>query len=136
MSADVPAFATCPRGLEALLHDELAARELNDVRETIGGVHFRASMRAVYEVCVWSRLANRVLKNAGYLPEEVRLRTDIEALERMVYEDIDDESRAAAARRLAVLRLRLNAGRGTDRPLHLDDAYRDRLIDKLKPGEG
>jgi hypothetical protein len=82
------------------------------------------------------RLAHRVLKNAGYVPEEVRLRNDIAALESLVYEDCEDETRAAALRRLELLRLRLERRSGQARPLHLEDAYRERVVSKLaKPSD-
>ena len=61
MSADIRAFATCPRGLESLLIEEL--RELNvvEARETIGGVRFEGGMREVYNACLWTRTSSRVL---------------------------------------------------------------------------
>ena len=82
------------------------------------------------------RLANRILKNAGYLPEEVRLRADIRALERSIGEAEDDETKLPAMRRLQMLHFRLDAGREGGRPLHLDDAYHRRILDKLGPKPG
>lgn len=85
------------------------------------------------------RLANRVLKNAGYLPEEVRLRNDIAALERLVYEDEDDEARAGALKRLELLRMKLDSGLrkgGRGRSLRLDDQYRERVVDRFARTDG
>jgi 23S rRNA (guanine2445-N2)-methyltransferase / 23S rRNA (guanine2069-N7)-methyltransferase len=54
-------FATCPKGLEYLLVDELKALGASDVREALAGVHFRGEPEAGYRACLWSRLASRVL---------------------------------------------------------------------------
>ncbi|TFH86371.1 bifunctional 23S rRNA (guanine(2069)-N(7))-methyltransferase RlmK/23S rRNA (guanine(2445)-N(2))-methyltransferase RlmL [Billgrantia azerbaijanica] len=54
-------FATCPRGLEALLADELQALGGEPLKHTVAGVHFRADLAAAYRACLWSRLANRIV---------------------------------------------------------------------------
>ena len=38
-------FATCPRGLEPLLAEDLAAVDASDIREVPGGVHFQGDWR-------------------------------------------------------------------------------------------
>jgi putative N6-adenine-specific DNA methylase len=54
-------FATCPRGLESLLSEDLAAAGAAD-RETVpGGVHFSADWRGCYALNLHSRIATRVL---------------------------------------------------------------------------
>ncbi len=54
-------FATCPKGLEYLLRDELVALGADNVREALAGVHFGGGVEAAYRACLWSRLASRVL---------------------------------------------------------------------------
>jgi putative N6-adenine-specific DNA methylase len=54
-------FAPCPRGLEALLNNELTALGAQDVRSTDGGVHFSGEWLLSYRVNLHSRLASRVL---------------------------------------------------------------------------
>jgi 23S rRNA (guanine2445-N2)-methyltransferase / 23S rRNA (guanine2069-N7)-methyltransferase len=54
-------FATCPKGLEYLLVDELKALGASDVREALAGVHFRGEIAIGYSACLWSRLASRIL---------------------------------------------------------------------------
>ena len=61
MSADIRAFATCPRGLESLLIEELRDLNVVEARETIGGVRFAGGMREVYNACLWTRTSSRVL---------------------------------------------------------------------------
>lgn len=55
------AFATCPKGLESLLRDEIEALGAAELRETVAGVQFSGTLSTLYRVCLWSRLANRVL---------------------------------------------------------------------------
>lgn len=54
-------FATCPKGLEYLLRDELVALGAEDVRESLAGVSFAGTMEVAYRACLWSRLASRIL---------------------------------------------------------------------------
>ena len=54
-------FATCGRGLEALLGDELRAIGVHGVRPLRAGVSFSGDMRDAYLACLWSRIASRVL---------------------------------------------------------------------------
>ncbi|HMM57298.1 MAG TPA: bifunctional 23S rRNA (guanine(2069)-N(7))-methyltransferase RlmK/23S rRNA (guanine(2445)-N(2))-methyltransferase RlmL [Rudaea sp.] len=63
-------FATCPKGLEYLLVDELKALGAVDVREALAGVHFAGELDAGYRACLWSRLASRVLMPIAEFPVE------------------------------------------------------------------
>jgi 23S rRNA (guanine2445-N2)-methyltransferase / 23S rRNA (guanine2069-N7)-methyltransferase len=54
-------FATCPKGLEYLLVDELKALGASDVSEALAGVYFCGELEAGYLACLWSRLASRIL---------------------------------------------------------------------------
>ena len=54
-------FATCPKGMEYLLRDELAALGAAEAHEALAGVHFAGSLETAYRACLWSRLASRVL---------------------------------------------------------------------------
>ena len=57
------------------------------------------------------RPAYRILKNAGFIPPEVEHRTEIARLEDLVLRsDLDAAARARAARKLALLRTRIEAG--------------------------
>lgn len=55
------AFVTCPKGIEALLAEELQQLGAENIKQTTAGVSFAGSEEAIYRVCYWSRLANRVL---------------------------------------------------------------------------
>ncbi|WP_090276278.1 bifunctional 23S rRNA (guanine(2069)-N(7))-methyltransferase RlmK/23S rRNA (guanine(2445)-N(2))-methyltransferase RlmL [Halopseudomonas litoralis] len=54
-------FITCPKGIEGLLLDELRALGASSARETVAGVHAEGDLELGYRICLWSRLANRVL---------------------------------------------------------------------------
>lgn len=54
-------LATCPKGIEGLLADELAALGATPGKTTVAGVYFTASQAIAYRVCLWSRLANRII---------------------------------------------------------------------------
>ena len=54
-------FATCPKGFEQLLSDELVSLGTTQVRPLKGQVAFGGELRAAYRVCLWSRLASRVM---------------------------------------------------------------------------
>lgn len=58
-------FATCPRGLEALLHEELQAVGAKDIRPTEGGVSFAGELSVCYSANLHSRIATRILMQVG-----------------------------------------------------------------------
>lgn len=58
-------FVNCPKGLESLLMEELTALGAESVRETVAGVYAEGEDEFAYRVCLWSRLANRVLLPLG-----------------------------------------------------------------------
>lgn len=55
-------FATCARGLENLLHEEVIRFGPAEARQRTGGVSFRSEPRVAYAVCLWSRVASHVLE--------------------------------------------------------------------------
>ena len=54
-------FATCPKGIEPLLADELRQLGAEAVKETRAGVAFEGALAIGYRACLWSRLASRIL---------------------------------------------------------------------------
>ncbi|WP_105103996.1 bifunctional 23S rRNA (guanine(2069)-N(7))-methyltransferase RlmK/23S rRNA (guanine(2445)-N(2))-methyltransferase RlmL [Microbulbifer pacificus] len=65
MTAQYSFTATCPKGLENLLAEELRALGAEVEREQPAAVRFAGDLAMAYRVCLWSRLANRVLLNLG-----------------------------------------------------------------------
>ena len=56
-------FATCAKGLEACLVEELREPLIAaaTTETTMGGVYFTGSLESAYRACLWSRVASRVL---------------------------------------------------------------------------
>lgn len=61
-------FATAPHGAEDLLATELESLGVEDPRQRTGGVAFEGPLALGYRVCLWSRLAGRVLLRVAELP--------------------------------------------------------------------
>jgi putative N6-adenine-specific DNA methylase len=55
-------FATCARGLEPVLADELRALDASEVEPGRGGVHFNGDQVLLYRANLWLRTAVRVLR--------------------------------------------------------------------------
>lgn len=58
-------FASCPRGLEPLLADDLAAAGARGTQALAGGVHFLGDWRTCYHANLHSRIATRILWRVG-----------------------------------------------------------------------
>ncbi len=58
-------LATCPTGVGVLLVEELRGLGAEELVERPVGVSFRGDLAVAYRVCLWSRLANRVLLILG-----------------------------------------------------------------------
>jgi putative N6-adenine-specific DNA methylase len=66
-------FATCPRGLEQLLNEELKAVQARNIQVTDGGASFAGDLGVCYRANLHSRIATRVLIQVGrgkYATEE------------------------------------------------------------------
>jgi 23S rRNA (guanine2445-N2)-methyltransferase len=74
-------FASCPRGLEAVLADELGSLGAKNIAAAQGGVHFDGNLAVCYAVNLYSRIASRILWQLAHGP----------------YRTEDDVYRAAAA---------------------------------------
>ena len=61
-------FAPCPRGLEALLQQELTALGATDLRPTEGGVGFSGNLKIIYRANLESRIASRILLEVAHVP--------------------------------------------------------------------
>ncbi|MBS99051.1 MAG: bifunctional 23S rRNA (guanine(2069)-N(7))-methyltransferase RlmK/23S rRNA (guanine(2445)-N(2))-methyltransferase RlmL [Oceanospirillaceae bacterium] len=54
-------FITCPKGIEQLLEQELSTLGAESTTQTVAGVKAQGDLAFAYRICLWSRLANRVL---------------------------------------------------------------------------
>jgi hypothetical protein len=77
------------------------------------------------------RIAYRALKNAGYLPRDLQLRSEISDLEAFVATVDDLPSRGRAYQRLNYLRAQLQAARNDPADLRVEQAYYRQLLDRF-----
>ncbi|CAA9890450.1 23S rRNA m2G2445 methyltransferase / 23S rRNA m7G2069 methyltransferase [Candidatus Methylobacter favarea] len=54
-------FATTPKAMETILAEELQALGMTGIKLSVAGVAFEGNLETAYRVCLWSRIANRVL---------------------------------------------------------------------------
>ena len=121
-------FATCPKGLEYLLRDELVAIGAGDVREALAGAHFSGTLETAYRACLWSRLASRIL-----LPLAEFDAADDDALYRGVQE-IDWSGHLAAHGTFAV-----DAGTALSKLTHsqfIGLRVKDAVVDQFRQRDG
>src|SRR5476651_2056281 len=65
MNNDAQFFASCPRGLEAVLASELTVQQARSIKPVDGGVHFAGALAVGYAANLHSRVASRVLWRVG-----------------------------------------------------------------------
>ena len=68
MSQNLTLFATCPKGVEDLLAEECVQQHLSNVSTTHGGVFCQGDLEKAYRLCLWSRVASRVLLKLHEFP--------------------------------------------------------------------
>jgi 23S rRNA (guanine2445-N2)-methyltransferase / 23S rRNA (guanine2069-N7)-methyltransferase len=54
-------FAAAPKGFEYSLANELTEFGATDVKESVAGVYFSASLELAYRITLWTRLASRIV---------------------------------------------------------------------------
>ena len=121
-------FATCPKGLEYLLRDELAALGASEVHETLAGAHFCGTLETAYRACLWSRLASRILLPLGEFDA-----ADDDALYRGV-QTIDWSGHLAVHATLAV-----DAGTALSKLTHsqfIAQRVKDAVVDQFRQRDG
>ncbi len=79
-------FVTCATGIEPMLADELRAMRTHSVRPQRAGVLCKGTTKDAYRICLWSRLASRVLYSLGDVNAS-SAETLYEAIKAMPWED-------------------------------------------------
>ena len=65
MSSALRWVITCPLHIEKLLDQELRSFGYKNLKPSAGKVSLEAPLEAGFQICLWSRLANRVLLQLG-----------------------------------------------------------------------
>ena len=128
MSDRYELFLTCPKGLEGLLIEEAIGLGLEEAREHTSAVRGMADMETAYRLCLWSRLANRVLLVLKRFPMK-----DAEDLYHGVL-DIEWEDHMLADGTLAVEFS--GHGSGIDNTHFGALKVKDAIVDKLRTPSG
>lgn len=78
------------------------------------------------------RMAYRILKNAGLVPEEISMLREVAQLEALVRDtEPQDAANSQAARRLELLRMKLDHASPGRSSLLLGERYRQRIIERM-----
>ena len=78
------------------------------------------------------RIAYKMLKNSGYIPEELALHKEIVRTEELLAHATDEQEKYKQLKKLNYLKFKLECNRG--RPLYIDDEspYYGKIVDKVK----
>jgi 23S rRNA (guanine2445-N2)-methyltransferase / 23S rRNA (guanine2069-N7)-methyltransferase len=121
-------LATCPKGLELLLANELQELGATGVKETVAAVHFEGSVELAYRACLWSRLANRIL-----LPLHSFMLNSADDLYQQC-NDIAWESHFTAAQSIAIDFI--GTSRHIDNTMYGSQRVKDAVVDRIRRVEG
>jgi hypothetical protein len=75
------------------------------------------------------RVAYRIMKNAGYVPDEVWLFAELRSAEQLLMQACHEEERVAASARLRMLLGRMGAGRAVT--MQVQAQYLEQLVERL-----
>jgi len=77
------------------------------------------------------RIAYRMLKNAGYIPEEVVLRKEIVRTEDLLARCTDEKEKYKQMKKLNYLRFKLDCRMGNNLQVDADSPYYDKVVDRM-----
>ena len=77
------------------------------------------------------RMAYRLLKNAGYVPEEVVLQKEITRLEQLLETCQDEKTKVRQLKKISCLRTKLECRMGRSLELGEDGPYYEKVVDRL-----
>ncbi|WP_310599747.1 DUF1992 domain-containing protein [Desulfobulbus sp.] len=77
------------------------------------------------------RMAYRLLKNGGYVPEEVAVQKEITRLEQLITTCTDEREKIRQLRKISCLKTKLEGKLGRPMELGEETPYYDRVVDRL-----
>jgi Domain of unknown function (DUF1992). len=77
------------------------------------------------------RMAYRLLKNGGYIPEEVALQKEINRLDQLLVTCTDEREKVRQLRRISCLKAKLESRLGRSMELGEHTPYYNRVVDRL-----
>lgn len=82
------------------------------------------------------RMAYRLLKNAGYVPEEITLQKEITRIEQLLATCTDEKEKVRQLRKISCLKTKLEGRMGRAIQLGEDGPYYNQVVDKLSTPPG
>jgi len=80
------------------------------------------------------RMAYRILRNAGYVPEELSLRKEINTLESILENCTDEKMKIQQMKKLDFLRFKLESRTGKKLHVDADAPYRTKMVNNITVG--
>ncbi len=77
------------------------------------------------------RMAYKILKNSGHLPPEVADRKEISTAIELLQDCTDEQQRYRQIQKINYLTMKLNARRRTPANLEADQAYYDKVVERI-----
>jgi hypothetical protein len=77
------------------------------------------------------RMAYRILRNAGYVPEEVALQKEIVRIEDMLAKCSDEQVKIKQMKKLEFLRVKLDSKMGKKLQVDVDSPYYTKLVENV-----
>jgi hypothetical protein len=78
------------------------------------------------------RLAYRMLKNSGYIPEELALHKKIVRTEELLAAAVDEQEKYKQLKKLNYLKFKLECRRGRPLIINEDSPYYGKVVDRVK----
>lgn len=116
----------------------IAERKINEYFRKGGGSdlsHWRNKPMPVEDmsnVPADLRMAYKVLKNAGYIPEEIALQKEIARTEDLLAHCRDEKEKLKQLKKLSFLKVKLESRMGRRLRVESDSPYFDRVVDRIK----
>ena len=81
------------------------------------------------------KMAYKILKNSGFVPPEVETRKEIQKLEDLISHTQDEHQRLKQMKKLNVLMMKLDSQRARPSSIEHDDAYYQKIVEKVSCGK-
>lgn len=82
------------------------------------------------------RMAYRLLKNAGYVPEEVTMQKEITRIEQLLENCRDEQEKLRQLKKIACLKTKLDCRMGRTIQLGEEGPYYNKVVDRLSTPKG
>jgi hypothetical protein len=118
--------------LELIAERKIAEAEREGALQDLPGEGAPLAIDDDPQIPEYLRMAYRILKNAGLVPEEISMLREVAQLEALVREtEPEDSASRHAVRRLELLRMKLDQASPGRSSLLLGERYRQRVLERM-----